>query len=150
MFNSSSQPDLQKHRAVNVVDSGKYVRDVVQPYINRALMANSKTTKKRQQQEINELHLMKMDLSKGLKVACYDLQQIRPLEDADMIRETAQVLEDMLQAVTGDTSGYKYTNPAAYLKKNQKRSSTAEKAERAEQQERLAAGRRQRQEEQER
>jgi hypothetical protein len=48
MFNSSSQPDLQKHRAVNVVDSGKYVRDVVQPYINRALMANSKTTKKRQ------------------------------------------------------------------------------------------------------
>ena len=53
--------------------------------------------------EINELQLMKMDWSTDVKLACYDLQQIRPLADSEMIRETAQVLEDMLQAVCGES-----------------------------------------------
>ena len=75
----------------------------MQPYLNRVLVTTTKTSKKRREMEINELQLMKMDWSTDVKLACYDLQQIRPLADSEMIRETAQVLEDMLQAVCGES-----------------------------------------------
>ena len=46
--------------------------------------------------ELNELELMKVDWSADVKLACYELQQIRPSSDSETIKETAQVLEEML------------------------------------------------------
>ena len=57
--------------------------------------------KKRKELELNEKMLMQMDWTPDLKLACYELQQIRPLADSDIIRETASVLEDILQTVEG-------------------------------------------------
>lgn len=91
---------------------------MVQPYLNRVQATKDKTSKKRREMELNELALMQMDWSTDVKLACYELQQIRPISDSETIKETAQVLEEMLQAVCGQSQGYKYTNPAAYLGKN--------------------------------
>jgi hypothetical protein len=44
---------------------------------------------------------MGLDISPDLKVACYDLQNARPAEQTDAIRETALVLEDVIKTVCG-------------------------------------------------
>jgi hypothetical protein len=58
---------------------------VVRPYLNTV----NQSGKKRREMEINEKMLINMDWSSDLKLACYELQQIRPLQDAEIIRETA-------------------------------------------------------------
>ena len=102
---------------------------MVRPYLNTV----NQTGKKRREMEINEKMLMHVDWSADLKLACYELQQIRPLADTEIIRETAQVMEHMLQAVCGQ-SEYPYSNFAAFMKKQSKpRASEAERAETKEQ-----------------
>ena len=56
----------------------------------------------------NEQVLMEMDWSPHLKVACYELQNLRPSKENELIRETAGVLELVLQAVCNDIKGYPY------------------------------------------
>lgn len=45
------------------------------------------------------------------------MYQIRPVEEADTIRETASVLEDVLKVVCGDVKKYSYSNFQAWQKK---------------------------------
>ena len=92
---------------------------------------------------MNEHLLMQMDWSPDLKLACYDLQNIRPATDAEIIRDTAQVLEDVLQTVCGERKTYPYSNVS--LKKPRVIKPTG-----AETKEQLEALRRQKQEEMER
>ena len=40
-------------------------------------------------------------MSPALKIACFELQQVRPQKDMDDMREIAMVLELMLQSVCG-------------------------------------------------
>jgi hypothetical protein len=105
LFNSSSSPGLQ-HRANHPLPevSSRYIRDVVQPYLSRA----AQNSKRRRENDVNELLLMKVDWSSDLKLACYDLQNIRPASDGEVIHETAQVLEDILQTVCGVKPTYPF------------------------------------------
>lgn len=94
--------------------------------------------------EINEKMLINMDWSSDLKLACYELQQIRPLQDAEIIRETAQIMEDVLRTVDG-VQAYPFTNFSTFLRKNSKPKAT--QAERAETKDQLALMKKQKMEE---
>lgn len=89
--------------------------------------------------------LMHVDWSADLKLACYELQQIRPLADTEIIRETAQLMEDVLQTVCGQKDAYPYSNLSAFLRKSSK--PKASLAEREETKEQVAAMKRQKMEE---
>jgi len=99
--------------------------------------------KKRKELELNEKMLMQMDWTPDLKLACYELQQIRPLADSDIIRETASVLEDILQTVEGRLQNYPFSSFATNQRNNQR----LRPSERSETKEQVAALKRQRQEE---
>lgn len=43
---------------------------------------------------------MGLDVSPGLKLATFELQQVHPVSDHNMLREIALTLEDVLRSVT--------------------------------------------------
>ena len=67
-----------------------------------------KSGKKAINERINERQLMVSKLSNDLKVSTYELQMLKGEEDVANIFQTAEVLEDILQVVTGVRKKYPF------------------------------------------
>ena len=59
---------------------------------------------------------MAMDMTKDLKIATYDLQMARPAHQVTLIRECAEVMEDMLKELSG-VQPYKMTKEQSPTRK---------------------------------